>query len=137
MSMVMHGLPSPIHKCANRIRRKAAVGNKMEEEKKKIGRPPGVRMALRRPVGTLFGASYDEKKWAALPIPLKRRLTHAGRIEETDSGMPRVLPCWRCARKRRICRVYTPDAQQEYGGSSQAKGTCGSCRFDSQECEDY
>lgn len=138
MGMITYGPHSQIKHCTNQIYDKAAGENEAaEKKKKKMGRPPGGKVALRRPVGTLFGASYDEDKWAALSIPNKLRLTHAGRIEETTSGMPRVLPCRRCVSKRKICRIYTPDAQQKYEGSSQAKRKCSWCRFEGQKCEDY
>lgn len=109
-----------------------------KKTKHRRGRPPGTRIVTRRPTGTLFGKSWDEEAWNRLSSENQRRITHAGRIEETVDGVLRAKPCFRCSRKLGDlpCRVYTNEAAAQWEGSSRSLTKCGRCRFDGQKCVD-
>ena len=100
------------------------------------GRPLGSKVVLRRPeaVDRYYSKAKecrDDAAWLIGAPDRKQKLTHIGRIEETDAGTARSPACAPCIKRGATCRVYTAAAEILYAGRIRKdnRQVCARCRF--------
>lgn len=95
----------------------------------------------RRPEATdaFYSRVTKEEHWAGTNHTAKLKLSHIGRIQETDAGEAAPYTCSHCKYEKEICRVYKESGIGKY---FYARGTnnwriCGHCRFREWPCDHY
>ena len=81
---------------------------------------------LRRP------AMIPKDDWDRLPLARQRRLSHVGRVEETNAGVAASQSCSSCDLRGSHCVVYTEVAHKRF--QQRRSYTCSQYRLNSTRC---
>lgn len=122
----------PVSSDADTLNAQQASSAPPAKKAKKRLEPP------RRPIATDSFYSYltkYEEHWANRSQGDKFRLSHIGRIEETDAGKNATIPCAHCKGYTR-CRIYKEEGIGKYFYTQGTNNwrSCGKCRSSGYFC---